>query len=82
MDFIKLALLKNGYSNLREKNGIHYRNTVSLDVLLYIIACYYVDSEVFKLFFDSVASNEMKMFIQSYTVTGQMRKQTNVESIF
>lgn len=66
--FIKLALLKSGYSNLREKNGINYRNTLSLDAVLYIIACYYVDSDPFKTFLNSVASAEMITFMRSFTV--------------
>lgn len=68
--FIKLALLKNGYTNRREKNGIHYRNTVSLDVVLYIIACYCVDSEPFKQYWDSVGTFDMKEFMDAFTSKG------------
>lgn len=68
--FVKLVPLKNGYSNLRQKNGIHYLNTVSLDVVLYIIACFYADSTVCRIFFESAASEELIKFMQSFTKNG------------
>lgn len=68
--FVKPAILKNVYSNLRQKKGIHYLNTISLDVVLYIFACFYAYSVEFINLFESDASEELITFMQSFTKNG------------